>query len=429
MGETTPQTTFPVQAVRGLKDVLPAETPKWQQLEATCRDHFKRYGFGEIRTPIFEVTGLFARGIGEATDIVEKEMYTFSDRNGQMLSLRPEGTAGVMRAYIQNGLQRDTLTRLYYMGPMFRRERPQAGRQRQFHQIGAEILGPSGHSADVELLTLLHDLFDALKVRDLTLEINSIGCPDCRPGYSATLQTFLETVADGLCENCQRRRVTNPLRVLDCKVPACNEVTQAAPIITECLCPVCEAHHTGLKSGLDTLGILYVENPRMVRGLDYYGRTAFEWITTKLGSQGTVAAGGRYDGLNEQLGGQPRPGIGFGIGVERLLSLMADRALPGPDLFVVMLGTEAETRLLPLMRKLRNEGLSVDRLFDGGSVKSQMKKANKSGARFTLIVGEDELARGVGQLKDMGRHEQRELPLDEVVALLCDEVFGEKPLK
>ncbi len=418
MGETTPQTTFPVQAVRGLKDVLPTETPKWQHLERICRDRFRRYGFGEIRTPIFEVTGLFARGIGEATDIVEKEMYTFTDRNGQMLSLRPEGTAGVMRAYIQNGLQRDTLTRLYYMGPMFRRERPQAGRQRQFHQIGAEILGPSSHFADVELLALLHDLFDELQVRDLTLEINSIGCPDCRPDYSATLQAFLETVADGLCENCQRRRFTNPLRVLDCKVPGCNELTSGAPVITDCLCAVCADHHAGLKRGLDSLAIPYLENPRMVRGLDYYGRTAFEWTTDQLGAQGTVAAGGRYDGLNEQLGGQPRPGIGFGIGVERLLLLMPELAPDRPDLFVVALGAEAEARLLPLMRQLRNAGLSVDRLFGGGSVKSQMKKANKSGARFTLIVGEDELARGVGQLKDMDSHDQRELPLDELAAAL-----------
>lgn len=410
--------TFPVKAVRGLKDILPTDSPKWQALEARCRDLFLRYGFKEIRTPIFEVTPLFARGIGEATDIVEKEMYTFTDRNGQSLSLRPEGTAGVLRAYIQSGLQRDSLSRLYYSGPMFRRERPQAGRQRQFHQIGAELLGPSSPSADVELLTLLADLFNTLKVTDLTLEINSIGCPDCRPGYSAALTQFLDGVADGLCENCERRRSTNPLRVLDCKVPDCRATTVAAPVITECLCDTCADHHAQVKAGLDGVGISYVENPRMVRGLDYYGRTAFEWITNKLGAQGTVAAGGRYDGLNEQLGGQPKPGIGFGLGVERLLSLMPDVVTTVPDVFVAMLGDEAEARMLPLIRQMRHHGLAVDRTFDGASLKSQLKRANKSGARYSVILGGDELARQACLVKDMTERTQDEVPLDGLVAHL-----------
>jgi len=415
---TVPPTTFPVNAVRGLKDVLPADTPKWQHLEAVCRDLFLRYGFKEIRTPIFEVTPLFARGMGEATDIVEKEMYTFTDRNGQSLSLRPEGTAGVLRAYIQSGLQRDALSRLYYAGPMFRRERPQAGRQRQFHQIGAELLGPSSPSADVELLTLLADLFHSLKVTDLTLELNSIGCPDCRPDYSAALTQFLDGVADNLCENCVRRRSTNPLRALDCKVPDCRTATKDAPAITECLCDTCADHHAQVKTGLDGVGIAYTENPRMVRGLDYYGRTAFEWITNKLGAQGTVAAGGRYDGLNEQLGGQSKPGIGFGLGVERLISLMPDVEAPRPDLFVVMLGDEAEARMLPLIRQMRDQGLVVDRTFDGASLKSQLKRANKSGARYGIILGGDELVRQICLVKDMVERAQEEVPLDGLVAHL-----------
>ncbi|MBI5137107.1 MAG: histidine--tRNA ligase [Nitrospirae bacterium] len=404
-----------MQAVRGLKDVLPDESAKWQRLEAVCRDVFGRYGFGEIRTPIFEVTGLFARGIGEATDIVEKEMYTFVDRNGQSLSLRPEGTAGVIRAYIQNQLQREALTRLCYAGPMFRHERPQAGRQRQFHQIGAEVLGSASPSVDVELITLMADLFRELEVTGLTLELNSIGCPDCRPAYGEALVAFLDGVLDALCENCQRRRHGNPLRVLDCKVPACGEATRLAPVITGCLCAACADHYRAVKDGLAAAGVAYRENPRMVRGLDYYGRTAFEWTTTALGAQNTVAAGGRYDRLTEQLGGQPRPGIGFALGVERVLLLMRDVVAPAPDLFVVMLGDAAEARMLPILRAARQAGVRVDRAFDGGGLKAQLKRANKSGARWCAIVGEEELARGVCQIKDMAGHSQREVALEHMV--------------
>jgi histidyl-tRNA synthetase len=404
---------FPLQSVRGVKDVLPAETPAWRRLEAVCRALFARYGFAEIRTPVFEPTPLFARSIGTETDIVEKEMYTFLDRNGQSLSLRPEGTAGVIRAYIQHGLQQDALTRVYYLGPMFRHERPQAGRLRQFHQIGLEVLGPSDPGVDVEVLTLLADLFDALGVTGLSLELNAIGDAECRPAYTKRLTGFLEGLGDALCADCRRRRGTNPLRVLDCKVPDCRAATADAPVITDHLCATCADHFARVREGLDGVGIPYVLNPRMVRGLDYYTRTAFEWTATDLGAQNTVAAGGRYDRLVEDLGGKPRPGIGFALGVERLLSLCPEPEPERPDVYAVVLGRAAEGRLLPVLRGLRSAGLVVDRGFEPeAGLKGQLKRANRSGARFCLILGEDELNRGVVQLKDMDGHSQQEIPLD-----------------
>jgi len=407
---------FPVQTVRGVKDVLPQEIAKWQHLESSSRDLFARYGFREIRTPIFEVTGLFARSIGEATDIVEKEMYTFADRNGQSLSLRPEGTAGVIRAYIQNGLQQESLTRLYYTGPMFRHERPQAGRLRQFHQIGVEALGSASPALDAEVITMLSDLFDTLDIRGLTLEVNSIGCPDCRPGYTRVLKEWLAEKVDALCENCVRRKDTNPLRVLDCKVPTCGEATGDAPVITDHLCDACATHADGVYGRLEAVGLAYKVNPRMVRGLDYYTRTAFEWTTAELGAQNTVAAGGRYDSLNAQLGGKERPGIGFALGVERLLMLLPELAAASPDLYLVALGEEAEISLLGLVRSLRADGVRVDRNFDGGSLKAQLKRANKSGARYCLIVGETELAQGRYILKDMAEGGQEEIEAADAAA-------------
>jgi histidyl-tRNA synthetase len=413
---------FPLQSVRGVKDVLPAETPAWRHLEAACRDLFGRYGLAEIRTPAFEPTPLFARSIGAETDIVEKEMYTFVDRNGQSLSLRPEGTAGVIRAYIQHGLQQEPLTRLYYLGPMFRHERPQAGRLRQFHQIGVEVLGSEAPGVDVEVLTLLADLFEVLGVAGLTLELNSIGCPDCRPAYTALLIRALKSLGDdALCANCLRRRETNPLRVFDCKVPGCREATAGLPLITDHLCEACRAHFGAVRSGLERVGIPFAVNPRMVRGLDYYTRTAFEWTSPGLGAQNTVAAGGRYDRLVEDLGGRSRPGIGFALGVERLLTLMPAPAPARPDLFAALLGPEAEARMLPVLRELRRAGLTVDRAFEPDlGLKAQLKRANKSGARFCLILGENELKTGVVLLKDMDGHAQHEIPeADAAPAILA----------
>jgi histidyl-tRNA synthetase len=404
---------FPLQAVRGARDMLPAEAPAWQRLEAACRALFARYGFFEIRTPIFEPTPLFARSIGQETDIVEKEMYTFPDKGGQSLSLRPEGTAGVIRAYLQHGLQNEALLRVYYLGPMFRHERPQAGRLRQFHQVGVEAIGSERPAVDVEVLTLLADLFDELGIGGLTLEINAIGDRECRPAYTRLLAEALEALDDKLCANCRRRRVTNPLRVLDCKVPSCREATANVPLMRDHLCGACEEHFSAVREGLEALSIPYEVNPRLVRGLDYYTRTAFEWTSPGLGAQNTVAAGGRYDRLVEDLGGPPRAGIGFALGVERLLLLMPEAPAPRPDLFVALLGPEAEARMLPVLRALRRAGLAVERAFDvDASLKAQLKRANKARARFCVIVGENELAAGAAQLKDMDGHTQGEVALD-----------------
>ncbi|MFQ5508862.1 MAG: histidine--tRNA ligase [Leptospirillia bacterium] len=414
MSQDSAATRFPVQAVRGVKDVLPEESPAWQHLEAVCRELFGQYGFREIRVPIFEVTPLFARAVGEATDIVEKEMYTFEDKGGNSLTLRPEGTAGVIRAYIQSALQREALTRIYYMGPMFRHERPQAGRLRQFHQIGLEALGPEVPAVDAEVITLLADLFDRLGIKGLALELNSIGCADCRPAYTDDLKARLAALSDRLCDNCNLRRETNPLRVLDCKVPECGEATSDMPAITDCLCEACETHFTEVKERLEAADVAFTVNPRMVRGLDYYTRTAFEFISCELGAQSTVAAGGRYDRLVEQLGGQHKPGIGFALGVERLLLLMPEVAPPRPDLFAVLVGEDADRRMLPLLRQLRQAGISVDRAF-GGSMKSQMKRADKSNARLCLIVAEDELARDVVTLRDMDTRDQQDAPMADLL--------------
>jgi histidyl-tRNA synthetase len=403
---------FPLQAARGTRDVLPAEAPAWQRLEAVCRALFQRYGFSEIRTPVFEATPLFARSIGQETDIVEKEMYAFADKGGGSLSLRPEGTAGVVRAYLQHGLQTEPLTLVYYLGPMFRHERPQAGRLRQFHQVGVEAIGSDRPAVDVEVLALLADLFDELGLGGLTLELNAIGDPECRPAYVKLLAKALEALDDKLCANCRRRRTTNPLRVLDCKVPSCREATADVPLMRDHLCGPCAAHFAAVRQGLEGLSIPYAVNPRLVRGLDYYTRTAFEWTSPALGAQNTVAAGGRYDGLVEELGGPARPAIGFALGVERLLLLMTEAPAPRPDLFAALLGSEAEARVLPVLRALRRAGLTVVRGFDAdASLKSQLKRANKLRARFCLIVGENELAAETAQLKDMDGHAQTEVAL------------------
>jgi len=403
---------FPLQAVRGARDVLPAEAPAWQRLEDICRALFARYGFAEIRTPIFEPTPLFARSIGQETDIVEKEMYTFPDKGGGSLTLRPEGTAGVIRAYLQHGLHTEALVRVYYLGPMFRHERPQAGRQRQFHQVGVEVIGSERPGVDVEVLTLLADLFGELGIGRLTLEINAIGDPECRPAYVRLLAAALEALDEKLCANCRRRRTTNPLRVLDCKVPSCRAATADVPLMLDHLCKACAGHFAAVREGLDSLSIAYVVNPRLVRGLDYYTRTAFEWTSPDLGAQNTVAAGGRYDRLVEDLGGPPRPGIGFALGVERLLLLTPEAPAPRPDLFVALLGPEAEARMLPVLRALRRAGVTVDRAFDvDASLKAQLKRANKAHARFCLIVGANELAAGTAPLKDMDGHAQRDVAL------------------
>ena len=404
-----------VKALKGFKDILPDEVNLWQFIEGRARDIFHRYGFEEIKVPILEKTELFVRTIGESTDIVEKEMYTFKDRNGTSITMRPEGTASVIRSYIENGLYvRGSVQRLYTIGPMFRHERPQKGRLRQFHQMDVEVLGSDRAMVDTELIAMAWQLLHDIGL-EASLEINSLGCPDCRPSFKETLQDFINGRLEHLCEDCQRRSVTNPLRVLDCKSAHCQEQYTSAPSILQHLCGVCSAHFDEVKGGLDLLGVPYSVNPRMVRGLDYYTRTAFELITTELGAQGAIGAGGRYNGLVKQLGGPDVPGIGFAMGIERLVMLLNQKdnleGPAGPDLFLITLGEAAYEKGFQLMQKMRSLGVRVMMDHEGRSMKNQMKQANKQKAGFVLILGENELENKEAVLKDMLSGEQERVDL------------------
>jgi histidyl-tRNA synthetase len=404
-----------IQALKGFKDILPDEVRTWQWIEETARNIFHRFGFSEIKVPILEKTELFQRSIGEATDIVEKEMYTFVDRNGASITMRPEGTASVLRAYIEHALHLQSAgQRLYTIGPMFRHERPQKGRLRQFHQLSVEALGSGQPSLDVEVMAMAVMLLQELGLH-VSLEMNSLGCSQCRPSFNEALLAFLAGRTGRLCQDCERRRQTNPLRVLDCKNQGCQEQYKEAPSILEHLCESCAQHFQAVSSGLADLQISYTINPRMVRGLDYYTRTTFELITESLGAQSAVGAGGRYDGLLGQLGGPDLPGIGFAMGMERLVLLL--RQIGGAsdgrslDLFLIALGDAASTRGVRMAYGLRAAGLQVLMDVDGRSLKSQMKQANKANARFALIIGESELAKGEGLLKNMATGEQTTVPL------------------
>ena len=387
---------------------------KWQYIEATARRVFGLYGFDEIRVPIMEKTELFARSIGDVTDIVEKEMYSFVDKGDNRVTLRPEGTAGVMRSLIEHKLYAvDSVSKLYYMGPMFRYERPQKGRYRQFHQIGAEITGVADPKVDAQVLTMLRHLFDELGISEPSLEINSLGCPDCRPAYRETLKNFLRDKLPTLCEDCRRRFETNPLRALDCKAEGCKEATAGAPAMLDHLCTPCDEHFAATKHFLDIVGTKYRLNNRMVRGLDYYTRTTFELVTGLLGSQSAVAAGGRYDGLIEDLGGPSLPGIGFAMGVERIALLLdAEKFGSAPDLFIVALGGDAQQAAFRIMCDLQQRGVAVEIDYDGKSMKSQMRRADKLSCRSTLIIGETELASGRAPLKEMASGRQVEIELN-----------------
>jgi histidyl-tRNA synthetase len=408
-----------IQAIKGVKDVLPADMHLWHYLEATARKLFEDFGFAEIRVPIFEYTELFARSIGASTDIVEKEMYTFEDRDKRKITLRPEGTAGVVRAYIEHKLYADTqLVKLYYLGPMFRHERPQKGRYRQFYQIGVEALGLDHPHVDIEVLAMLHALFSRLGIMGLVLQINSLGDGECRGAYRNALKQYLTPKLPTLCADCQRRYETNPLRVLDCKVDA--DKFSDSPVMLDYLCGPCKKHFETVEQGLRKLGIPFEVNKRLVRGLDYYSRTTFELVMGHMGAQNTVAAGGRYDGLVKEIGGPASPGIGFALGVERAISLMDARSavFPRPLLFIAALGPDAVALVLPIVHYLKSSGLSVETDYTGASLKSQMKKADKSGAGHTLIVGEQEIKNGMAILRNMLTKEQTEIALANVEAEL-----------
>ncbi len=412
-----------VTAIKGFADLFSPDSDAFTRMEGIAREIFSRYGFTELRTPILERTELFCRGIGNETDVVQKEMYTFPDRKGRSLTMRPEATAGVMRAYIESGRSADAVTKLFTIGPMFRYERPQKGRMRQFHQINCECLGPSEPYADAELVTMAMRFLEAIGLRNLTLQLNSLGCPSCRPAYRDTLRQWLSSLDESaLCEDCRRRMVTNPLRVLDCKVPTCKEHTAAAPKILDHNCPDCAAHFDTVRRLLDAEKVPYVINHRLVRGLDYYPRTTFEIVSDEIGAQGTVAGGGRYDGLVAQLGGPNVPGFGFACGMERLALLLPDseedREAARPDFYVVVLADAARDSAYALTQALRDAGFRGEMGFAVRSVKSAMRQAGKSGARFCLLIGEDELAARTVMLKNMDSGEQASVAFADVVARL-----------
>lgn len=403
-----------IKALNGFKDILPEEVPLWNLVESCARGILERYNFSEIRVPVLEKTELFARSIGESTDIVEKEMYTFVDKQ---ITMRPEATASMVRAYIQNGLYiKKPIQRLFTIGPMFRHERPQKGRLRQFHQMSVEVLGAENGLIDAELMALAAFFFEELDV-NVSLQLNSLGCPDCRPDFRKNLVDFLETKAEALCSDCQRRMGTNPMRVLDCKNETCRELVKDAPSILDHLCSDCEQHFEVVKSALQQLGVEYTLNKFMVRGLDYYCRTTFEFLTADLGSQAAVCAGGRYDGLVKQLGGPEVPGIGFALGLERLVLLLQQNkdvaCEAATDLFVAGIGEEACAYTYVLVNQLRRRGLRVATDFEGKSLKSQMKQANKANASFVLIVGDDELLNKAGLLRNMSTQEQQSVELND----------------
>lgn len=407
-----------IKALRGFKDILPGEVSLWQRVETIARSVLERYGFREIRVPILEKTELFSRSIGESTDIVEKEMYSFIDRSGVSLTMRPEATAGILRAYIEHSLyQLEPVSKLYCIGPMFRHERPQRGRYRQFHQINAEVLGSSDPRTDAELIALLRTFFEEVGLGGLDFQLNSLGCPRCRPSFRSKVALYLENKRPHLCSDCQRRLVTNPLRIYDCKVEQCREALAGAPLILEELCGECEEHFRSVKENLSLLGIPFSVNPFIVRGLDYYRRTTFEVVSSELGAQNAVCGGGRYDGLIEALGGPDVPGIGFAIGEERLVSILEGKGgLPkfSIDLFLAALGEEATRKAFLYLEKARRLGLKAEMDFRGGSLKAQMRRANKLGSRRLLILGEDELSKGKVTVRDMEEGSQVEIPFEDL---------------
>ncbi len=408
-----------IKSIKGTADVLPSDSYKWQFVERLFLDTARLYGFNEIRIPTFEDKRLFIRSVGDTTDVVQKEMYSFTDQGGRELALRPEGTAGVNRAVIESGLINGALpVKLAYNLSCFRAEKPQAGRMREFHQLGMELFGSASPSADAEIISFVDHFFGVLGIKNVSLEINSIGCPHCRKNYHAALKAYFEERKEHLCETCLGRLEKNPLRILDCKNSECHEIAKDAPVVLDYLCDDCRAHFEGLKKRLDTLNISYTVNPRIVRGLDYYVRTVFEFVSGDLGAQSTICGGGRYDGLLGSLGGADQPGIGYAMGVERLLMVMKAQGIeiPAPascDLYIGSMGEEASVKALGLAASLREEGFSAECDIIGRSVKAQMKYADKIGARYSMILGDNELAENKAKIKNMATGETSEVALDD----------------
>ncbi|KPU44980.1 histidine--tRNA ligase [Oxobacter pfennigii] len=410
-----------IKAPRGTKDVLPSESGSWQYVEKLMRDMCELYNIKEIRTPTFEHTELVQRGIGETTDIVQKEMYTFLDRSGRSITLKPEGTSPAVRAFIEHNLYNEPLPgKLFYITPVFRYEKPQAGRLREHHQFGIEIFGSKEPSADAEVISLAMDLYRRLKVKNLEININSIGCSKCRAEYNKALKEYLKANMDELCETCKDRFDRNPLRILDCKMDKCKEIVKDAPVIIDYLCEECSDHFEGLKKHLDVLGYKYNINPMIVRGLDYYTKTVFEIISNDIGAQGTVCGGGRYDGLFEECDGPPLPAVGFGMGIERLLLTLQSQNIELPvknkiDVFIAALGKDAEIKAFNIINDLRKNNISADKDHMQRSLKGQMKYSDKINARYTIILGDDELDKNKVNIKNMETGEQTEAELDKII--------------
>ena len=420
-----------VKVVKGFKDILPPETKKWRMLEESARQILEGFGFSEIRVPILEKAELFSRSIGEETDIVGKEMYSFEDRSGDVVTMRPEATASVVRAYIEHKMYAaDPIAKLYSIGPMFRHERPQKGRLRQFHQINVEVFGVSHPMIDAEVMAILMHYLSIVGVTRCTLQINALGCPRCRLPYKEKLHAFLSDHLPRLCGDCRRRMEQNPLRTFDCKVPGCQDIMSEAPIMSDYLCTECAEHFAAVRSYLEALEIAYEPNPRMVRGLDYYTKTAFEVVAGGLGAQNAVAAGGRYDHLVAELGGADIPGIGFAIGMERLLLILPDEPLtPDPSLFIAALGKELQLEAFRLSYQLNRAGVRTMIDYEGRSLKAQMRRADKFGARYVLIIGEDEQRAGQAILRDMAESKQDEIPLPSIFEEIVRRVgVGERSL-
>ncbi|WP_101697421.1 histidine--tRNA ligase [Clostridium minihomine] len=407
------------QAPKGTQDLLPEQTAHWQTVEQVIREEAALFGFGEIRTPVFEHTELFQRSVGETTDVVQKEMYTFEDKGGRSITLRPEGTAGAVRALLEHAMYNDGLpVKLYYFTSCYRYEKPQAGRLREFHQFGIEVFGPASPSADADVICMVNSLYNRLQIKNFSLQINSIGCPECRAKYHQALKEYFAGSVDKLCDTCKGRLDRNPMRILDCKNPPCGEVAKNAPVVLDYLCNDCHDHFEEVKSYLDLAGLSYQINPTIVRGLDYYTRTVFEFVSNEIGSQGTLCGGGRYDGLVQEMGGKPLPACGCAMGLERLMMVMQNQGieLPEPskcELFIASIGNQAQKKAFLLARQMQER--SVFALFDtcDRSLKAQMKYADKIGAAFTLVLGEDELASGRAQLKNMKTGEKTEISLSE----------------
>ena len=413
-----------IRKPRGTMDILPEETPLWQYIERTAREVAARYGYKEIRTPAFEATELFARGVGDSTDVVQKEMYTFTDREDRSFTLRPEGTASVVRAIIENGRASDAMPlKLYYLINCFRYEKPQAGRSREFFQFGTEMFGAADPASDATVISLAAAIIRELGITELSLHINSIGCPACRPAYREALVEYFSAHEEELCDTCRERLLTNPLRILDCKSPVCSALAADAPKTVEHLCPECADHFEHLKSYLEAEGLEYTVDPHIVRGLDYYTRTVFEFIAGGIGAQSTVCGGGRYDGLMEQLGGPSLPGIGFAIGITRLILAMKASGVDipaeeAPKLYIAPMGDAAKTFACAEVARLRRAGIYAECDIVGRSMKAQMKYADKTGAEYVLAVGDNELASGRAVLKNMKGDGELEVSLSEIEAAL-----------